>query len=167
MLVIIDMQNEYVDEKGKANVRGAKELGDGILDRIKYYEDKGETIFYTINTKVSHEDRDEEDVQWARQPYGKLKEALKNHHMIEKLHYGISAENAIEIKEKMKEDIDTKTIEFVGVETNVCVLANCIIFQNIFPDAEIVINSKLCNSSEVNLHHDALNLMKELKMEVI
>lgn len=167
MLIIVDMQNEYVDEKGKAVVQGARELEDGILERIQHYETKGETIFYTINTKVSHHDRDEAEVEWAIEPYGKLKKALKDHHMIEKLHYGISAENAMEIKNKMKEDIDTKRIEFVGVETNMCVFTNSIIFQNIFPEADIVINSKLCNSSVGKLHHNALELMKELNMEVI
>lgn len=167
MLLIIDMQNEYVDYDGKSTVPGAKDLEGKILERIKHYESKGETIFYTINTKVPHDGRNQSDVQWAIEPYGKLKDALKNHYMIEKLHYGISAENAMEIKDKMKEDIDTERIEFVGVETNICVFANSIIFQNLFPEAEIVINSKLCSSTDKKLHAKALDLMEGLNMEVI
>lgn len=167
MLIIVDMQNEYVDIDGNAPVDGAKELVNGILDKIKEYENKGEAIFYTINTKIVQEDRGKSDEEWAIRPYGKLKKALKNHNMLKKISYGITAEKAIEIKNTMVNEIDVKSIELVGVETNICVLANGIIFQNVFPDTKIVINSKLCTSSNDLLHSNALDIMNELKMEVI
>lgn len=167
MLIVIDMQNEYVHEKGKAHVNGAKDLEKGIIEKIREYQDKGESIFYTINTKVSHEDRDKLDKDWAVRPYGKLKEALGKHSRIEKIYYGITAEQALMIKSNINNENDTKIIEFVGVETNICVLANMIIFQNLYPNAKIVINSKLCSSSNISLHNKALDIMNELNMEVI
>lgn len=167
MLVIIDMQNEYVDEKGKSPVEGAKDLENGIINRIKEFEKKGESIFYTINTKIAHKAREKSEERWAIKPYGQLKEALEKHHMIEKINYAIAAEQAIQIKNKLMHKMDIEIIEFVGVETNICVLANGIVFQNLFPNAKIVINSKLCTSSNDLLHSKALDVMNALKMEVI
>lgn len=167
MLIIVDMQNEYVDMNGKAPIKGAKKLENGILDRIKYYENRGERIYYTINTKVSDRNRDKSDLDWAIRPYGKLDQALVKHNKIEKTNYGISLEKGLEIKNSIKDDNDIKRIEFLGVETNICVLANGIIFQNLFPDAKILVNSKLCASSNEMLHIKAFDIMKEFKMEVI
>lgn len=167
MLVIIDMQNDYVDEKGKAIIPGAKYLVNGIFEKIKQYENNNDMIFYTINTIVPDDNRDKEELEWAITPYGKLKKALDKHKILKKTNYGISAETAIDFKNNIVKNIDIQTIEFVGVETNICVLANVIIFQNMFPKAKIIVNSKLCTSSNEILHSKALDLMNELKMEVI
>lgn len=167
MLVIIDMQNEYVDEKGKAPIAGAKDIESGILSRILEYKKNGKLIFYTINTKISNEDREQSEKRWAIEPYGKLKKALEKHYLIEKTEYAISAEQAIEIRNKIIKSADIETIEFVGVETNICVLANVLVFQNLFPNSKIVINSRLCTSSNKKLHNKAIDIMSGLKMEVI
>lgn len=167
MLIIVDMQNEYVDMNGRAPIKGAKELENGILDRIKDYENRGETIYYTINIKVSDRNRDKSEVEWAIRSYGELQEALRKHDKIEKTNYAISYERGIQIKNNKKNDNDVKRIEIIGVETNICVLANGIVFQNLFPDSEIVINSKLCASSNELLHRNVLDIIKEFKMEVI
>lgn len=166
MLVIIDMQNEYVHERGMSTVSGAKDLEKGILEKIEEYEEKKDFILYTINTKVTH-NRNEQDAEWAITPYGKLKEALRNHYLIKKTNYAITAKQAMEINNNIMGDVDVRTIEFVGVETNICVISNGIVFQNLFPDAKIIINSRLCASSDQLLGHKALDVMRELKMEVI
>lgn len=167
VLVIIDMQNEYVDENGRAPINGAKDIENGIMYKVKEYEEKGKPILYTINTKVTHEDRDKAELEWAIKPYGRLEEALGNHHMIKKTNYAISAEKAIETRDRIIPSVEIKNIEFVGVETNICVLANGVVFQNLFPDAKIVINSKLCASSNDILHSKVLDIMNGLRMEVI
>ena len=167
MLVIIDMQNEYVDDKGKASISSAKDIESGILSRILEYEKNGKSIFYTINTKISNEDRGQSEKRWAKEPYGKLKQALAKHYSIEKTEYAISVEHAIEIRNKIVQNDDIRTIEFVGVETNICVLANALVFQNLFPNSKIVINSELCTSSNIKLHNKAKDIMSGLKMEVI
>lgn len=167
MLVIIDMQNEYVDEMGRSTVAGAKAIESGILSKIFEFEKDARPIFYTINIKVTSKDRLESEKRWAIEPYGKLKQALKNHNLIEKTCYAISPEQAIKARNRINKNIDIKTIEFVGVETNICVLANALVFQNLFPKSEIVINSNLCTSSNKLLHNKALDIMRELKMEVI
>lgn len=167
MLIIVDMQNDYVDRDGRAAIKGAKELENGILDRIKKTEENGGLILYTINTMVSYEDRNKPEIEWAIRPYGKLEKALKKHHIIKKTNYAISAEQAIKIKNNIIKNSEVESIEFVGVETNICVLANGLVFQNLFPNSKIVINSKLCTSSNDILHSKALDIMDELKMEVI
>lgn len=167
VLVIVDMQNEYVDIKGKSYVNGAENLEYGILKRISDYEKQNTPILYTINTIVSEEYSNQSEVKWAMEPYNKLKGALEKHKLIEKTRYAITAENAVKIRDKIVKYSNIESIEFVGVETNICILANGLVFQNLFPDAKIIINSKLCTSSSKILHSKALDIMSELKMEVI
>lgn len=66
---------------------------------------------------------------------------------------------------KSKEDY-TGVIEFVGVETHICVLANAICIQSAFPAATIVINSSLCKSNQHKDHEMALEVMENLGMEI-
>lgn len=171
MLFIIDMQNDFVDQKrGKMPVKGAEELVPGILEKIRTYEEKNDRVFYTINEHKDMEDdsRSQEEKDWGEKNFGPLEEALKPHKCVKKIYYGITPEAATKLKEELEgENHIIDEIELVGVETDVCVLSNAIIIQNMFPDSKLLIDSKLCTSNEKDLHEDALNIMKGLKMEVI
>ena len=171
MLFIIDMQNDFVSkEKGKMPVKEAEGLVLGIIEKIKEYEKKGDKIFYTLNIHADMEDdsRSEKEKLWGQSIYEPLEAYLKAHTYLKKLYYGITPEKASLLKEKYKDKrIYVETIEVIGVETEVCVLSNAIVIQNMFPNSKIIIDSSLCRSNNLKLHKRALDIMKRLKMEVI
>lgn len=170
MLFVIDMQNDFVNQdEGVMAVRGADKLVKGILNKIEEYEVKNDLIFYTINIHENMPDdkRTKKEKEWGQDLFGPLKDALKDHKAIRKYDYGISMEKALSIKEKYKDKEEySKTIELVGVETNICVLTNAIILQSTFPHAKIIIDGKLCMAKDLNLHKESLNVMEGLNMEV-
>ena len=170
MLFIIDIQNDFLDSKrGKMFVNGSEELVDGIIKKIKEYEKRNEKIFYTLNIHEDMEDdnRTKEERKWGQNIYYPLQKHLKAHNYLKKMYYGITPEKASMIKEKYKDKTYSKNIEIIGVETEICVLSNAIILQNMFPDSNIKIDSSLCKSNDLKMHENALDIMKKLKMEVV
>lgn len=171
MLFIIDMQNDFVDQtKGKMKVNGAEKIVDGIIGKINEYNKKEDLIFYTINI---HEGMDDDnrsigEKKWGQSLYPPLNLKLKEHKKIKKTYYAISPDTAREIKERYKDKKEyIETIEIVGVETNICLISNAIVIQNMFPSSKIIIDSSLCTSNDINMHNSALELMRSLNMEVI
>lgn len=171
MLFIIDMQNDFIDqEKGKMKVKDSDKLLDVIIEKIKTYEERGDKIFYTLNIHEDMEDdkRSQEEKQWGQSIYTPLKSYLEPHCLIKKTYYGIEPEKASKLKEEFKNKKEfRKEIELVGVETEICLLSNAIILQNMFPDSKIIIDESLCTSNNIKLHKIALEIMKGLKMEVL
>lgn len=171
MLFIIDMQNDFLDQKkGKMVVKDAEKLVQGILSKIKEYEDKEDKIFYTLNIHENMNDdiRSKEEKEWGQNIYNPLKEKLDSYTSLKKIYYGITPEKASWLKEKYKDKKDyIERIEIVGVETHICVLSNAILIQNMFPDSKIVIDSSLCTSNDLRLHESAIDIMRGLKMEVL
>jgi nicotinamidase/pyrazinamidase len=170
MLFVIDMQNDYVDqERGKMAVKGADQLVERILKRIEEYEAKQDKIFYTIDIHEEMEDdhRSKEERDWGQELYPPLKEKLSRYPSLEKTYYAISPEQAEEIRNKYQnQDQYIREIELVGVETNVCLLTNAILIRNLFPDSKLIIDKRLCASSDTGLHEKTLEIMESLKMEI-
>lgn len=192
MLFIIDIQNNYVNpNKGQMYVKNSEKLLPGIIEKIVEYKKTGDEIFYTtdIYTKNSSKITEESikglennndlknidikeslatnEEKWEFSLPEELKLHLKEHERLKKSHYALPPEVILEIQQRFnKEKKIIKEIEFVGVETNICVLANAICIRSAFPDANIVINESLCMSSDMNNHKKSLEIMKSLGMEI-
>lgn len=184
MLFIIDMQNDYINKvKGKRYITESDTMVEGIIEKIKEYENKCENIFYTtdipldrihdsdmINNKKNIKIAEEGATsykRWAFEPYHLLKPYLTKHKVIKKSYYALPPETLLEIQEYFNINGDhTGIIEFVGVETHICVLANAICIQSAFPKANVIINASLCKSNNKKDHEAALKIMEGLGMEI-
>ncbi|MCM3511916.1 cysteine hydrolase family protein [Carnobacterium inhibens] len=167
MLFVIDMQNDFVDEeKGVLSVKNAEKLVPKIIQEIKEQEKKGEPIYYTLNQhELEDDERSDEEKKWGLELFGPLKGALKKHHALKKNFHSISPEDAEALRNQYEDDPD-RIIEFVGVETNVCVLSNAIMLHNSFPLATISVLKDLCAGSTEELHSETLDVVKSLKIEI-
>lgn len=192
MLFIIDIQNNYVNpNKGQMYVKNSEKLLPRIIKKIEEYEKNGDEIFYTTDiyisdkTKITKEsieglenNNDSKNInikenlatdeeQWQFSLPNELKIPLKDRECLKKSHYALPPEIILEIQQRFnKERKIIKEIEFVGVETHICVLANAICIRSAFPDANIIINKSLCMSSDIKNHDKGLEIMKSLGMEI-
>ena len=171
MLFVVDMQNDFVDQKrGIMAVPGGEEIVPGILARIKKVEEDGETVVYTLNEHHEMEEdlRSQEEKDWGHELYGPLKEALKGHVAVKKGYYAVHPENLMEaLTNAGKDHLSLDRIELVGVDTAVCVLSNAVVLRNLFPDAKIIIRTDLTRAKEDELGRKALDVMKGLSMVVL
>lgn len=191
MLFIIDIQNNYLDKNSQGYIKGSEALLPKIIEKIKEYEEKKDEIFYTTdiytdeNTNVTEESvkglKNNNDLKhinikeylatdkekWGFDIPDKLKLYLKKRECLKKSHYGLPLELMAEIQERFKKEKKIiKEIEILGVETHICVLSNAVVLRSAFPDAKIIINSKLCMSRDMKKHEDGLNLMESLGIEI-
>ncbi|WP_312460076.1 isochorismatase family cysteine hydrolase [Proteiniclasticum sp.] len=171
MLFVVDMQNDFVDQKrGLMAVPGGEEIVPGILERIKTAEEARETIVYTLNDhhEMEEDPRNQEEKDWGHELYGPLKEALKGHVAVKKGYYAVYPEKLMEaLKNAGKDHLGMDRIELVGVDTAVCVLSNAVVLRNLYPDAKIIIHTDLTRAKEDELGRKALDVMKGLSMEVL
>ena len=185
MLFVIDMQTDYIDKKrGKYYIKDSERMVEGIIKKIKECEEKGEYIYYTCDIPVGKNNKgldnlnDKESIEiqeiisndedkYRCEVFSALKPYLEKHKKIKKSYYAIPTKNLLQFQEKFKEEKHIiEEIEFVGVETHICVLANAICIQSTFPEANIVIHSSLCKSKNEENHKNAINIMESLGMEI-
>lgn len=166
MLLVVDLQNDYFHIDGKYYFEGVKEIINPIKDRIKEATMNGEPIIATVNLYHDLDERPEEIRKWASQIYGDFKDDLKSAEFLEKFYYGISIDQSKKLKD-IYDKIQPAFIELVGAETDVCVLANAVIFQSIFSESEIII-SKSRNATSHPENLEALwQILQRLKIRVI
>lgn len=184
MLFIIDMQNNYLNKhNGDDYVPGSEKLIPGIIEKIKEYKEKGDYIFYTLDIYTEDEDsnkntNDLADIKeketkannkerWNFQLHRSLEPYLNESQCIKKSYYAIPPEELLKLQERFKKDHKViEDIEFVGVETHLCVLSNAVCVRSAFPDARIIINSELTKSRDEKNHKRALEVMGDLGMEI-
>lgn len=169
MLIAIDLQNDYLDPKGKFYIPTSATILEAIADRIQTAIDDDELIVVAKNVYPESEyaERSAEDIKWAEAIHPRFQELLKTAVIFEKEHYGIAPEEALKFKQKYHhKEHAFDAIDFVGVETNVCVLANMAIIQNIFTNSKLTISTKRTAANDPSLFDAALEVMRGLKMEV-
>lgn len=175
LLVVIDYQNDFVD--GALGFEEAKELENGIYEKVNYYLNNKDKVLFTYDTHREDYLNTREgknlpifhclDKSHGHKLYGTLEEFLNKKNTIhhKKYGFGIAPIDMIKLYEEIGDDIET--IEIVGVVTNICVISNFVMLQSQYRNANIKVNSKLCASFDESLHEKTLDIIKGLQGEVI
>ena len=175
VLVVVDYQKDFVD--GALGFEKAKEIEEGIYEKVNSYLSKGDKVVFTYDTHT-------EDYLATREGknlpvthcilnteghrlYGKVNEFVNDENTIHlnKYSFGISPQEIIRLSEKLGDNIEQ--IEFVGVVTNICVISNIVMFQSKYINSEIIVDASLCASFDKKLHEKALDVMEGLQVKVI
>lgn len=168
MLVVIDVQNDTFDERGTNFAEWSKVIEDGIASRIDEAIENEESIIYTKNLypDFEYDERSAESIRFDEAIYPEFYERLEDYgDEYTKTFYGIPPEQAKNIYENYKDEVETnQKIEFIGVETNVCVLANIMVIQNIFPEANITVNKNLVAAASDDLHDKTLEVLSNMNV---
>lgn len=183
MLFIVDIQNNFINREGNMYIEGSEDLIPVIIEKIKSHREKGDYIFYTLDVYVKKEkhkaninnieniekkeEKANEKEKWNFELPDELKPYLEEGECIKKSYYSLPPEELLSLQDRFKKEHRViREIEFVGVETHICVLSNAVSLRSAFPDAEIIINKDLCKSSSNSDHNKALEIMKGLGMTV-
>ncbi|CEA00774.1 Isochorismatase family protein [Jeotgalicoccus saudimassiliensis] len=168
MLVVIDAQNDTFDKRGTNYAEWSEVIEEGISRRIDQAIDNDEPIIYTKNLypDFEHGERSAESIRFDEAVYPVFYDRLEKYgDEYTKNFYGIPPEEARKIYENYKDKVKTnQMIEFVGVETNICVLANIMVIQNIFPEAMITVNKNLVAASSDDLHDKTLEILANMNV---
>lgn len=170
LLIIVDMQNDFI-----SGVLGTPEA-QAIVEKVVAKKNNHEgPILFTADTHkhdyLSTQEGQKLPIEhcmlgssgWRIHP---LLYSYNDHkyHVVCKSTFG-SFTLVDYIREWYLKDI--KSIELVGVCTDICVISNAIILRNAFPELEIYVDSSCCAGVTPESHRNALEAMKMCQINVI
>ena len=169
ILVVIDMQNDFID--GALGTKEAAAIVDNVISKIKEY--KPENIYATRDTHpenylelsegkklpVEHCIKDTDGWQIRSD----IAEAMPEAKIIDKPTFGSTDLADILFARNEREEIE---IELVGLCTDICVVSNALLLKAKMPEVKISLDSSCCAGVTVATHNAALETMKMCQIDV-
>ena len=173
ILVVIDMQNDFVS--GSLGSERAKFIVPYVAQKIKDARERGERIFATKDTHLeesyfnSQEGKNLPVLHCVKYTQGwelvdEIKELVSDTEIWQKPTFG--SLRAMKVVAKIAEEQNAE-VEFCGLCTDICVIANVALLKALAPETKIIVDSKACAGVTKEKHDAALEVMKSLQVEVV
>lgn len=177
VLVVVDVQNDFV--KGGALAYGYPEKSntDGIIAKVKEFLANGDVV---IATRDTHHDNYLNTLEGKKLPVphcihqtkgwelvGEL-QTLANRReiaVVDKPTFGTSLVGQF-IREMIDKYGPIEEVDVVGYMTEICVLSNCVLLRAYMPNQKIVVLESLCGAVTKEMHNAAINVLKAVQIEV-
>lgn len=186
ILVIVDMQNDFVD--GSLGGENQKNIVSNVIDLTKQAIKEDWLILATLDTHTSsgyNKSREGKHLNIEHCILGteghklipEISELVKDYHKFVEVpkidSFGLS--NVSRLRQNINYNfsymyisgIDELEFHICGLVTNMCVLSTAVSLQNYFTRSEIYIHQDACASFDNNLHREALDIMAGLQMNII
>lgn len=182
VLIVVDVQNDFID--GALGSEAAQAIIPNVREKIQKYRESGN---YVIFTKDTH------DTNYMRSAKGKylpiphcifntegweIEKTLratdissKYEIVIDKNTFGETELPSI-ITQLIPEEEELEEVEFIGLDTDICVISNALIcqayFRKYYPNKfiKITADAACCAGSSPAAHEAALTVMKSCQIEV-
>ncbi|MBE6810185.1 MAG: cysteine hydrolase [Ruminococcaceae bacterium] len=171
ILVVVDMQNDFID--GALGTAEAVAIVDNAAEKIKNFNGD---IFVTYDTHFDNY-MDTQEGKKLPVPHcikgtkgwelnSKIAAALKdkNYTPVEKLTFG-----SVDLPSLVKDTIgdDSAEITLIGLCTDICVVSNALLLKANLLDAEIFVDSACCAGVTPATHNAALDTMRCCQINII
>ena len=151
VLVVVDMQNDFID--GALGTKEAVAIVPHVEEKIRTF-DEGKKL------PVPHCIRDTEGWQIRSEL-----DALRKTEAIDKETFG-STDLAGDLA-AMNEDEKIESITFVGLCTDICVISNALLVKASLPEVPIIVDAKCCAGVTPESHENALKAMEVCQIEIV
>jgi len=169
-LIVVDFQNDFVS--GSLGFPGAAELEPLIAAKIKQYRDSGDEILFTLDT---HGDDYLDTLEGQNLPVPHCIEGTEGHNLYGQTANLVLSSDKIFRKNTFGSDLlfdylkseKFKSIELVGLVSNICVISNAVLAKTAQPDTPILVDANCTASHDKVLNEAVLDVMTGLQIEVI
>ena len=169
VLVVVDMQNDFID--GALGTKEAVAIVPKVEEKIRNFNG---TVLFTRDTHenwyletqegkklpVPHCIRDTEGWQIRREL-----DILRKTEPVDKETFG-STDLADDLV-AMNIDDEIKSITFVGLCTDICVISNALLVKAALPEVPIIVDAACCAGVTPESHETALKAMEMCQVEVV
>lgn len=171
-LVIIDMQNDFVD--GSLGTPEACAIAPAVIEKARIFDG---TVVFTLDTHGSNYASTQEGQHlpvthcikgtagWHLIPELEEVRQARNARVFEKPTFG-STELAQWLVERNQEDPIT-SLEFIGVCTDICVVGNALMVKAFLPEVPVRVDASCCAGVTPQAHDAALATMSSCQVEII
>lgn len=169
LLIVIDMQNDFID--GALGTKEAQAIVPNVKKKIEEYKARGDGIIFTRDTHLSNyldtnEGKHLPVKHCIQGTYGWLiSDELDNgvgYPVIDKYTFGFDGWVHYDFEERHFEEI-----ELVGLCTDICVVSNALILKALYPEINITVDASCCAGVTPESHRAALTTMKMCQINVI
>ena len=170
LLIVIDMQNDFID--GTLGTKEAEAIVEAVKDKVRSYpaadviatmDTHGENYMETQegqNLPVMHCIKGTDG--WRIRP--DIAELLTGAKIYEKPTFGSTA-MANDLKAvSEKEEIE---LELIGLCTDICVISNALLLKAVMPEVKIFVDASCCAGVTPEKHLAALEAMRSCQIHVI
>lgn len=168
ILVVIDMQNDFID--GALGTAEAVAIVPKVAEKIRGFS--GKVLF----TRDTHEDNYMDTQEGRNLPVphcirntkgweirAELEE-LRKEKAVDKVTFG-SVELG-KILEAANEEDTIQSITLVGLCTDICVISNAMLIKAFLPETEIIVDASCCAGVTPESHQRALDSMKTCQIKI-
>ena len=172
ILVVVDMQNDFIT--GPLQTKEARDIIPALVKRIRAYN--GYVIFtrdtHDADYMASEEGRHLPVIHcqhgsdgWKLHP--EIAKACRevNGTIIDKHTFG--SKELIEHLKKIDKTDPIKSIEFIGICTDICVISNVMLTKTFFPNIPINVRQECCAGVTPKSHQTALDAMKMCHINIV
>ena len=171
MLIVIDMQKDFIS--GALGTAEAQQIVERVVKKIREFE--GEVCYTRDTHQENYLDTQEgknlpvihclEKTQgWQLEP--RIQELAEKSHarIFNKISFGSLDLAHYAAQKNQKEKI--KSIELIGVCTDICVISNAMLLKAALPEVPIFVDSSCCAGVTPKSHENALEAMKMCQISV-
>lgn len=168
LLIVIDMQNDFID--GSLGTSEAEAIVESVKDKIRSYPpadiiatmDTHGTDYLTTqegrNLPVEHCIRGTDG--WKIRP--DIAELLSDAAVYEKPTFG-----STQMAEAIRARQNVEEIELIGLCTDICVVSNALLLKAYMPEVKIRVDASCCAGVTPEKHLAALETMRSCQIEVL
>ncbi len=166
ILVVVDMQNDFID--GALGTPEAVAIVPYVKSLIERFDGK---VYFTRDTHAENY-MDTQEGKNLPVPHcikgtqgwqirAEL-DSLRKTEAIDKVTFGSS-----ELVNILAGEKDIESITFVGLCTDICVISNVMITKAYFPEIPLIVDAKACAGVTPQSHKTALDAMKMCQVKII
>ncbi len=169
-LIVVDYQNDFVS--GSLGFSGAVALEQPIMDKIMHYRSNGDEVVFTFDT---HDEGYLHSQEGRNLPIAHCLQTTVGHQLYGRIAALVSKSDKCFYKNTFGSDKlfdylkqePFKTIELVGVVSNICVISNAVLAKTAQPETPIIVDAQCTASNDDLLHRAALDVMSVLQIQVV
>lgn len=189
VLVVIDMQNDFID--GSLGSEDARSIVDNVVNKINEYKASNRPICYTMDT---HDDNYLNTFEGKNLPVkhciqgthgwdlnSKIKEVLERYPraqryikhtfgtfdwLMEKFIITAGITVDIDMPDQSRLKYKSGSIEICGLCTDICVISNALIIRALCPNTPIYVDANSCAGTSKEAHESGLITMASNQIEV-
>ena len=190
VLIVIDMQVDFVS--GSLGTPEAQAIVPNVVNKLKAHQHTDTVVLFTKDT---HHENYLNTSEGMKLPVEHCIEGTSGWSIVKPIHdefkndgyITYSSETVVNgrilketfgsyrlleticdiMKQLEENDCSIDTIELCGVCTDICLISNCLMIKNAFPDIPIVVDASCCAGVTPEKHAAALEVMKSCQIDVV
>lgn len=169
-LIVVDYQVDFV--VGSLGFEKALSLDNRIAKKIEAYRTSGDDVIFTLDT---HGLNYLETYEGRHLPVAHCINGTDGHNLFGMVGKAKKRSDRVFCKNTFGSDdlyaylrkTEYSSIEFVGVVTNICVIANAILAKTAQPETDIIVDASCVASNDEKLNKAALQVIESLQIQII